>query len=211
MHNNIAKGFLRFLSSTSCANSKRATIFTFFVNHSVYAVCFSIEVRDRSLFTSRGGGGEDFGLNKVKFRRSPLWMLLHWIIPPNKFWWFLRSPLPCLHFPSKFERSPHLILPKFLAIPQHLGSQLRLMPPFFLPKIKCSPPGNKYWPVLRRNSVLIFFFSVKYLMYVHIYSILLLLIFYGILSVTAAVSSNRNSILTILDVSRGVTHITHNI
>ena len=48
-------------------------------------------------------------------------------------------------------------------------------------------------------------------MYVHIYSILLLLIFYGILSVTAAVSSNRNSILTILDVSRGVTHITHNI
>ena len=58
-------------------------------------------------------------------------------------------------------------------------------------------------------------------MYVHIDSFLLLpvvhsrffqiLIFSGILSVTAAVSSNRNSILTVLDVSRGVTHITHNI
>ena len=58
-------------------------------------------------------------------------------------------------------------------------------------------------------------------MYVHIYSFLLLavvhsrlfqiLIFSGILSVTAAVSANRNSMLTILDVSRGVTHITHNI
>ena len=57
-------------------------------------------------------------------------------------------------------------------------------------------------------------------MYVHIYSFLLLpvvhsrlfqiLIFSGILSVTAAVSSNRNSMLTILDVSRGVTHITFN-
>ena len=45
----------------------------------------------------------------------------------------------CLHFPSKFEWSPHWILSKFLAIPQLLGSQLRLMPPFFSQK-SSDPP-----------------------------------------------------------------------
>ena len=29
-----------------------------------------------------GEGAEDLGLNKVKFSRSPLWMLLHWSDPP---------------------------------------------------------------------------------------------------------------------------------
>ena len=28
-----------------------------------------------------GGVGENFGLNKVKFSQSPLWMLLHWNVP----------------------------------------------------------------------------------------------------------------------------------
>ena len=55
MYNNIAKGFLRcYLPSISCANSKKATIFTFILNHSVYTICFSIEVRDRSLFIAVG-------------------------------------------------------------------------------------------------------------------------------------------------------------
>ena len=58
MYNNIAKGFLRcYVPSTSCANSKKSTIFTFFVNHSVYTICFSIEVRDWSLFIAGGWGG----------------------------------------------------------------------------------------------------------------------------------------------------------
>ena len=39
-------------------------------------------LRDRSLFIAWEGRGErveDLGLNKVKFSRSPLWILLHWI------------------------------------------------------------------------------------------------------------------------------------
>ena len=58
----MAKGFLRcYLLSTSCVNSKKSKIFTFFVNHSVYAICFSIEVRDWSLFIAGGGGGGSGG------------------------------------------------------------------------------------------------------------------------------------------------------
>ena len=42
------------------------------------------KVRDLSLFIARGGGGaEDLGLNKVKFSRFPLGMLLHFSDPPK--------------------------------------------------------------------------------------------------------------------------------
>ena len=84
---------------------------------------------------------EYLGLDKVKFSRSPLWMLLHWSEPPNNFWWLSRNPHPpCLQFPSKFEWwSPFWIHPKFTAI-SALGSQLRPTdPPFCSPKNQVTP------------------------------------------------------------------------
>ena len=41
-----------------------------------------IVCKGKVIFYRRAGGGEDLGLNKVKFGRSPLWMLLHWSDPP---------------------------------------------------------------------------------------------------------------------------------
>ena len=35
-----------------------------------------------SVVIYRLGGSVDLGLNKLKFSRSPFWMLLHWIDPP---------------------------------------------------------------------------------------------------------------------------------
>ena len=71
------------------------------------------------------------------------------VIPPNNFWWLLRSPLPCLHFPSKFEWSPLWILPNFLAI-SPFGFSITTDSPFFFsqkssdPPLKSSPPpGDK--------------------------------------------------------------------
>ena len=86
--------------------------------------------RDRSLFIA-GGGSEDFGLNKVKFSRSLLWMLLHWGDPPNKFWWLSRSrappPPPMPSYSRQIWVAPLWIFPKFSAIS-----------PFILPIIKWS-------------------------------------------------------------------------
>ena len=62
------------------------------------------------------------------------------MIPLNNIWWFSQfppPPPPCLHFPSKFDWSPLWILPTFSVI-LLLGSQLRLIPPFVLLKIKRS-------------------------------------------------------------------------
>ena len=104
-------------------------------------------IGNQSLFIAGGRGAaaaaeEDLRLNKMKFGRSPLWMLFHWSDPP-----------PCLYFPSKFEWSPLWILPKFSLIPP-LGSQLRLISPFLLLNIKWFPPPKilrshrrKQWPV----------------------------------------------------------------
>ena len=58
MHNNIAKGFLRcYLPSISCANSKKATIFTFILNHSVYTICFCHRSKGPVIIYRRGGWG----------------------------------------------------------------------------------------------------------------------------------------------------------
>ena len=60
------------------------------------------------------------------------------MIPPYNFWWLSRSPLPCLHFPSKFERCPPLNSSKiFSDLP--FGFLVTTDPPFFLSKIKWSP------------------------------------------------------------------------
>ena len=103
----------------------------------------SNQPRGTGHYLSPGGGGgrgwtpEDLGLNKVKFSLSPFECYLTEIIPPNNIWWLSRfPPTPCgLPFESfqRFWWSPFL------------GSQLRLIPPFVLHKIKCpaSPPGDK--------------------------------------------------------------------
>ena len=91
-------------------------------------------------YLSPGGAG-DLGLNKVKFSRSPFWMLPNWSDPRNNFWWLLRCPSPqCLYFPSKFKWSPLWILPKFSLIPP-FGFSVTTDPAFVLLKIKWSPPN----------------------------------------------------------------------
>ena len=96
---------------------------------------------------SPGGRAEDLGLNKVKFSRSPLWILLHWSDPPNNVWCLSRSSPPCLHFPSKFEWSP--LDPskvfsdppfRFSAGAHQTGSQFSADPPF------CSPTNQVITP-----------------------------------------------------------------
>ena len=62
------------------------------VHRTVLSIKHLAMVRDRSLFIAWRGG--DLGLKKVKFSRSPLWMLLHWSDPPNNIWWLSRSPPP---------------------------------------------------------------------------------------------------------------------
>ena len=96
-----------------------------------------INLKGTGHYLSPGGGGrgwtpEDLELNKVKFSLSPFECYLTEIIPPNNIWWLSRfPPTPCgLPFESfqRFWWSPFL------------GSQLRLIPPFVLHKIKCPPP-----------------------------------------------------------------------
>ena len=95
--------------------------------------------RGGSLCIAWGGGvGEDLRLNKVKFSRSPLECYFTEVILPNNIWWLSRSR-PCLHFPRKFEWSPSESFQSFQRS-LLLGSQLRLIPPFVLLKIKWSPP-----------------------------------------------------------------------
>ena len=61
------------------------------------------------------------------------------VIPLNNIWWALAIlPPQCLHFPSKFDCTPPESFQSFQWSPL-LGSQLRLIPPFVLLKIKWSP------------------------------------------------------------------------
>ena len=66
------------------------------------------------------GGGEDIGLNKVKFSRShPFECYFTEVIAPNNFWWFSRPPpLPLAFiFQANLSGPPFWILPKFSVIP----------------------------------------------------------------------------------------------
>ena len=94
-------------------------------------------IRDRSLLIN--SGGRIWGLNKVKFSRSPFECYFTEVIPHNNFWWLSRSLLPtCPHFPSKFEWPTVWILPKFSAIPP-FGFSVTSDPPFCSSKIKWPP------------------------------------------------------------------------
>ena len=62
------------------------------------------------------------------------------VIPLNNIWWALAIPPPqCLHFPSKFDCTPPPESFQSFQWSPLLGSQLRLIPPFVLLKIKWSP------------------------------------------------------------------------
>ena len=69
------------------------------------------------------------------------------VIPLNNIWWLSRFPPPpqCLHFPSKFDCTPPESFQSFQWSPL-LGSQLRLIPPFVLLKIKWSPQNPEPSP-----------------------------------------------------------------
>ena len=87
------------------------------------------------------GGTGDLGLNKVKFSRPPFECYFSEVIPPNNIWWPSRSPP---HYVFIFQ--PNLSGPptesfQSLHWSPLLGSQLRLIPPFVLLKIKWSPPN----------------------------------------------------------------------
>ena len=88
-----------------------------------------LSLRDQSLFLA-WGRGKDLGLNKVKFNRSALWMLLHWSDPPINIWWLLRPPHPSM---SSFSKQIWVVPPlnpsKVFSDPPLLGSQVRLIPP----------------------------------------------------------------------------------
>ena len=106
---------------------------------------FRSALRDWSLFIAGRGRG-DWGLNKVKFSRSPLWTLLHWSDPPNNFWsrelscfwWLSRSPKSLF---AKKIWVPPPASESFQSLQQSLllGSQLRLILPFVLLRIKWFP------------------------------------------------------------------------
>ena len=82
-------------------------------------------------------GGEDLGLNMLKFSRSPLWMLLHWSDLPNNFWWLSRPPLHVFIFQANLSGPPS---ESFQSFQWSVFSQFRLIPLFVLLKIKWSPP-----------------------------------------------------------------------
>ena len=91
------------------------------------------------------GGGGDLGLNKAKFSRFPLWLLFYRSDPPLITFDDFRDPLPHVFiFQANLSGPPSESFQSFQQSPL-LGSQLRLIPPFVLPKIKWPPPptGDK--------------------------------------------------------------------
>ena len=102
---------------------------------------------DRSLFIAWGAGGKSGGGFWAKqgeiYPIPPLNVTsLQW--SPNNIWWLSRPPPPP-HPMSSFSKQKWVIPPPnpskvFIDSPL-LGSQLRLIPPFVLLKIKWSPPG----------------------------------------------------------------------
>ena len=95
----------------------------------------------------RGERVEELRLNKAKFSRPILWMLLHWSDPVNNFWWLSRLPRRHVFiFQANLSGPPSESFQSFQRSPL-LGSQLRLIPPFVLlqssdpPKILPPPQG----------------------------------------------------------------------
>ena len=88
----------------------------------------------------RGGGGEDLGLQKEKFSRSPLWMLLHWSDPPNNIWWLSRIP-PMSSFSAQIWVVPPLNPSKVFSDPPR--KILRPRPP---------PPAINNDPSLKKRN-----------------------------------------------------------
>ena len=131
------------------------------MGHQPYLSSIRTTVRDRSLFIALWGGGrgrwaaEDLWLNKVKFSRSPFCLnvtSLKWsplktfddFSDPPPFVFIFQANLsgPLSESFQSFQRS------------SLLGSQLRLIPPFVLPKIKWSPPKSSPPPAINNDRSL---------------------------------------------------------
>ena len=98
-------------------------------------------------YLSLGGPGgnraEDFGLNKVKFTLSPLWMLLHCSDPPITFDDFRDLPPPPPHvfiFQAKVSNPSSESFQSFQWFPP-FGFSVTTDPPFCSPKNQVIPPG----------------------------------------------------------------------
>ena len=86
-------------------------------NHRFQLQGITVVLRDRSLFIAESGGGgggkvggaEDLGLDRVKFSRSPLWMLFHWsdLPPTNVFIYQANLSAPSLN-PKSLENVRHV-------------------------------------------------------------------------------------------------------
>ena len=89
-------------------------------------------------------------------------------MPPNNIWWLSRSPAPM----SSFFKQIWVVTPlnpskAFSDLPL-LGSQLRLISPLVLPKIKWSPiksPPPGYPMMAHRCSFLYLYFCARSLVY----------------------------------------------
>ena len=95
-------------------------------------------LRDLSLFIA---GGEDLGLNKVKFSWSPLWIFecyLTEVIPPNNIWWLPRSPAQLFIFQANLNSSPSKSFQSFQWSPFWVLSYD--WSPLFCPKNQATPP-----------------------------------------------------------------------
>ena len=83
----------------------------------------------------RLGEGGGFG---AKQGDSPFYCYFTEAIPPNNFWWLSQSPPHVFTFQANLSGPPSEPFQSFQRFPLS-GSQLRLIPPFVLLKIKWSP------------------------------------------------------------------------
>ena len=113
-----------------------------------------VYIRDRSLFIARWGGGGrgNLGLNKVKFSRPPFECYFAEVLPPNNIWWPSRSPPHHVFIFQTNLSGPPSESFQSLHWSRLLGSQLRLIPPFVLLKIKWSPPSKSSAPQAINND-----------------------------------------------------------
>ena len=129
------------ITSTNCLGGVNDTLTVFFENFK--RTTFNKDVLGTDHYLSPGAGAEDLGINKVKFSRSSLWMLLHVSDPPpppNNIWRL-----------SSFSKQIWVVPPSesFQSFQWSPSSAFSVTtdPPFCSPKIKWSRPKSspRWW------------------------------------------------------------------
>ena len=103
-----------------------------------YGIFWSCQESGRVQISVSFGRGKDFGLRNLA--DPPFECHFTEVIFPNNIWWLLRSPAHphAFIFQANLSGPPSESFQSFQWSPL-LGSQLRLIPPFVLSKIKWSP------------------------------------------------------------------------